>query len=182
MQCRSWSSSQHGIALKHRGGIVPPICGRCRTTWQVRDGVRSGWTDEYTPLGADPCGNLEQDVRHVRVVQGPAHGAIRVQRWDAQSRTFTVEMSAPDRLALRLFRYPAWKVEVNGRVVETATREGTGQMLVPVEAGMNRVEITFIRTWDRTAGGWITFVTAICMGIWVLMARRRTTQVLGVTS
>ena len=89
----------------------------------------------------------------------------------------TAEMSAPDQLALRLFSYPAWKVEVNGRVVETAAREGTGQMLVPVEAGMNRVQITFIRTWDRTAGGWISFVTAIGVGIWVLVARRRTTPV-----
>jgi hypothetical protein len=29
-------------------------------------------------------------------------------------------------------------------------------MPVPVQAGANRVQIDFIRTWDRTAGGWIS--------------------------
>jgi hypothetical protein len=70
-------------------------------------------------------------------------------------------MSAPANLALRLFDYPAWRVEVNGGVVTTNAREGTGQMLIPVVAGMNRVRITFARTWDRTAGGWISVLTLL---------------------
>jgi hypothetical protein len=75
-------------------------------------------------------------------------------------------MSAADRLTLRLFRYPAWRVQVNGRVVETAARAETGQMLVPVAAGMNRVEISFARTWDRTAGGWISILALVGTAIW----------------
>jgi hypothetical protein len=85
----------------------------------------------------------------------------------------TAEMSAPDQLALRLLRYPAWKVEVNGRTVETTARESTGQMLVPVEAGMNRVQITLMRTWDRTAGGWISGVSVIFLATWTGWAQRR---------
>jgi hypothetical protein len=77
-----------------------------------------------------------------------------------ESRMFTAEMSAPDQLALRLFQYPAWRVEVNGHVVDTSGAEGTGQMLVPVAAGLNRVEISFVRTWDRTLGGWISVIAA----------------------
>ena len=42
-----------------------------------------------------------------------------------------------------------------------ATREGTGQMLVPVEAGTNRVQIIFVRTWDRTLGAWISMVAVV---------------------
>ena len=57
---------------------------------------------------------------------------------------------------LKLFNYPAWRVEVNGRVVQAGTRENTGQMLVPVQTGENRVQVSFIRTWDRTAGIWIS--------------------------
>ena len=75
-----------------------------------------------------------------------------------------MDASAADRVALRLFPYPAWKVLVNGQAVETSARAGTGQMLVPVAAGMNRVEITFVRTWDRTAGGWIS----VAAGLWLL--------------
>ncbi len=97
-----------------------------------------------------------------------------MQRWDAESKVFTAEMSAADRFALRLFRYPAWRVEVNGRVVETAARAETGQMLVPVGAGMNRVEIRFVRTWDRAVGGWISLVTAISVMAWMVSGRGRT--------
>jgi hypothetical protein len=109
---------------------------------------------EYAPVGADPS-TIDKDARRV-TVDGPAHAAIRVLQWDPEFKLFTAEMSAADNLVLRLFSYPAWRVEVNGRRVHAGAREGTGQMLVPVEAGANRVQITFVRTWDRTVGGWIS--------------------------
>lgn len=122
--------------------------------------------DEYTPVGADPTA-VDKDARTV-TIYGPARGAIHILRWTPESRIFTADVSARDQLALRLFRYPAWQAEVNGRVVETVARPETGQMLVPVQAGMNRVQITFVRTWDRTAGGWISVVTLLCLLVWRL--------------
>lgn len=116
-------------------------------------------TDEYTPVGADAY-NVDKAARRV-IVEGPAHAAIRVSDWRAEQKVFTAEMSAPDNLALHLFNYPAWRVEVNGRIVQAGTREDTGQMLVPVEAGLNHVQITFVRTWDRAAGGWISLVALV---------------------
>jgi hypothetical protein len=65
---------------------------------------------------------------------------------------------------------------VNGHVVETSQREETGQMLVPVQAGMNQVQITFVRTWDRTAGGWISFASLLGVGTWVMLLRRKTAE------
>jgi hypothetical protein len=145
---------------------------------EMQDNMESGvgyeGTDEYTPTGADP-GAIDKDARNV-TVDGPAHAAIHVQRWDAESRIFTAEMSAPDRLVLRLLSYPAWRVEVNGRVVETAARLETGQMLVPVGAGNNRVQMSFMRTWDRTAGGWISLITAIFVIVWIMLNRARTSD------
>jgi hypothetical protein len=116
-------------------------------------------TDEYTPVGADPSA-IDKDAWKVRV-DGTARGAVHVYKWDAESKYFNAEISAPGQLALKLFEYPAWRVEVNGRVVQSTARDSTGQMLVPVEAGMNRIQITFTRTWDRTLGGWISIVTAL---------------------
>jgi hypothetical protein len=113
-------------------------------------------TDEYTPVGVDPS-TLDKNARRV-TVEGPAHAAIRVSQWSPEIKIFTADVSAPDNLALHLFNYPAWRVEVNGRQVQAGTREGTGQMLVPVEAGANRVQITFIRTGDRMAGWWISLL------------------------
>ena len=140
----------------------------------MADRVGYEGTDEYTPVGAEP-GAIDKDARNV-IVDGPAHAAIHVYQWDAESRMFTAEMSAADQLALRLFRYPAWRVEVNGHVVETAARAETGQMLVPVSAGMNRVQIIFVRTWDRAAGAWISLIAAMSLIVWILMNRRRTSD------
>ena len=130
-------------------------------------------TDEYAPLGADPSA-IDKNARKVTVA-GPAHAAIDVLQWDTESKTFTVQVSDADQVALRLFRYPAWRVEVNGREVETQAREGTGQMLVPVSAGINRVELRFVRTWDRVVGGWISLVSA-AMVLWLLLRKRLSTE------
>jgi hypothetical protein len=70
------------------------------------------------------------------------------------------------KLLLRLFNYPAWQVEVNGNVVSAETREITGQMLVPVQAGENQVQITFVRTGDRLAGGVISLLALLGLGLW----------------
>jgi hypothetical protein len=102
-------------------------------------------------------------------VEGAASAAIHVLEWGAERRVFTAEMSGADQLALHLFDYPAWRVEVNGRVVQPGTRDGTGEMLVPVQAGTNRVQIIFIRTWDRTVGAWVSMVAVV----FVLMLLRR---------
>jgi hypothetical protein len=115
-------------------------------------------TDEYTPVGADPSA-IDKNARKVTVA-GPARAAIDVLHWDSKSKIFTVQASAADQVALRLFRYPAWRAFVNGHEVATTAREGTGQMLVPISAGMNQVEVRLVRTWDRTVGGWISLVTA----------------------
>jgi hypothetical protein len=142
---------------------------------EMQDNVATGagyeGTDEYTPLGADPSA-VDKDARKVTVA-GPGHAAIDVLQWEAESKIFTAQMSAADQVALRLFRYPAWQALVNGREVETTARKGTGQMLVPVLGGMNRVEIRFVRTWDRAAGGWISFVAAAGVITWFVWSRRR---------
>ncbi len=160
------------VAGKH---YQPPWWDHAADLREMQDNMSDGTgyegVDEYTPVGSDPS-SLQPDTRKVRV-EGEAHSAIRVLLWSPESKVFVAEMSAPDQLALRLFRYPAWRVAVNGHVVETTARDGTGQMLVPVEAGMNRVQINFERTWDRAAGGWISVGTMVGMLGWVLWGRRR---------
>jgi hypothetical protein len=128
-------------------------------------------TDEYTPTGADSSA-IDKGVRRV-TVEGLEQARIHVVEWNAKSKEFTAEMSAPARLALHLFNYPAWRVEVNGRVVQAGTRESTGQLMVPVEAGPNRVKITFVRTWDRVVGGWVSLVTALLVMLWVAFVKAR---------
>jgi hypothetical protein len=141
----------------------PPWWDNAADLREMRDNMATGagyeGTDEYTPVGADPS-SVDKDARRV-TVDGPAHAAIRVSQWNPEFKFFTAEMSAPDNLALRLFNYPAWRVEVNGRQVRVGAREATGQMMVPVEAGANRVQITLTRTWDRRVGAWISVLATV---------------------
>jgi len=136
-------------------------------------------TDEYVPVGADPY-EIKQDAPRVALdddsVAPDQVQQIRIQQWNAESKLFTGEISRPGQLVLRLFNYPAWHVEVNGQAVATATRDVTGQMLIPVQAGENRVQITFTRTWDRTAGSVISVVTALFLGGFVALRCRRSSS------
>lgn len=132
-------------------------------------------TDEYVPIGADPY-EIKQDAPSVAVADSESPNQIEkleIQRSNAESRAFTVVLAQPGDLVLRLFNYPAWQVEVNGRAVATSTRDVTGQMLIPVEAGENRVLIRLSRTWDRTLGGILSIVTALLVGILVALRRKR---------
>jgi hypothetical protein len=141
-----------------------------------RSGAGYEGTDEYVPVGADPY-EVKQDAPRVALDDDTAAPdqvqRIRIQQWNAESKLFTAGVSQSGQLVLRLFNYPAWRVEVNGQVVATAARDVTGQMLIPVEAGENRVQITFTRTWDRTLGGIISGVTALFFGGFVALRRKR---------
>jgi hypothetical protein len=116
-------------------------------------------TDEYVPLGSDSY-EIKQDARRV-TMEGPGTAQIRVTRWDAESKSFVANLSAPGKLVLRLFNYPAWRVKVNGVAVAAENRAVTGQMSIPVQAGENQVEVTFARTWDRTFGGIVSVFSLI---------------------
>lgn len=110
---------------------------------------------EYVPAGGN-VEAIERDAPEVAVEDGG--GQVRLDEWSPESKFFSVAVAKPSRLVLRLFNYPAWKIEVNGQAVTAEAEEDTGQMIITVEAGKNSVRIVFSRTWDRTLGGAISAV------------------------
>ena len=127
--------------------------------------------DEYVPANAD-ASEIKQDAPLITSEDG-AKTLIQVQEWGPELKVFTAGMREPGKLVLRLFNYPAWKVQVNGRVASTETQEITGQMIIPVDAGENRVEIRLVRTWDRTLGGVISGVTVLLLLAVAGLSRKR---------
>lgn len=127
---------------------------------EMHDNVEEGrgyeGTDEYVPLGADAY-EIKQDAPEV-AARGPGRARVNMERWQAESKQFVVDATSPANLLLHLFEYPAWHVEVNGHPVKAESQETTGQMLIPVSAGENRVSVTFVRTWDRALGGVISLI------------------------
>jgi hypothetical protein len=128
-------------------------------------------TDEYVPAGSDPY-EIAQDAPLVTAADGKPL-EVGIQKWSPQSREFTIQADQPEKIVLRLFNYPAWTVKINGRVIRAETREVTGQMVIPVETGMNSVRITFTRTWDRTIGAIISCLSLVLTIAIEWLLRRR---------
>jgi hypothetical protein len=124
-----------------------------------QDGSGYEGIDEYVPDGVDVY-EIKKDARHV-TFEGNGTSRIRITQWAAESKSFSANLSQPGKLVLKLFNYPAWKAKVNGRAVQTGMLKVTGQMVVPVGAGDNQVQITLARTRDREIGGLISFGTVI---------------------
>ena len=57
-----------------------------------------------------------------------------------------------ERAAVRLLNYPAWQVRVNGQVKTAESARGTEQLIVPLPAGKDLVEVRFVETPDRKVG------------------------------
>ena len=127
--------------------------------------------DEYVPADAD-ASEVKQDAPRV-AVQGIPTAQIHIQQWDPELKVFTADLQESRKLVLHLFNYPAWVVQVNGRVAATETQELTGQMIVPVDIGQNRVEIRLVRTWDRTLGGVISGATFLLILAAGMFSRKR---------
>jgi 6-pyruvoyl-tetrahydropterin synthase related domain len=140
---------------------------------EMQDNQQSGsgyeGADEYVPTGADTY-EINKDAPRV-AMEGAGSARIQITQWAPESRSFTASVGHSGTMVMKLLNYPAWRVEVNGRPVETATLEITGQMVVPVGAGENQVQIGFTRTPDRTIGGLISLGTGILLLGWTLFTR-----------
>ena len=141
---------------------------------QQKTGAGYEGTDEYVPAGADSY-EVKHDAPLVALNEneGATEGQFHIQGWNAESKVFSVRLDRPGELALRLFNYPAWSVEVNGVRVATSNRDVTGQMLIPVQAGESRVTVTFKRTWDRILGAVISGLAGLFLGGFFVFRRTR---------
>jgi hypothetical protein len=115
-----------------------------------QDGSGNEGVDEYVPLGVDPY-DADQRAPQVRF-EGKGQAQITIQKWDAERRSIDASLGSPGKLVLRLFNYPLWKVEVNDRQVATESTPDTGQLVIPIAAGENRIRIRFVDGPDRRLG------------------------------
>ena len=154
--------------------VQPPWWDNAADVAEMHDNQQSGLgyegTDEYVPTGADAY-EINKDAHRV-VFEEDGNSRIYITQWAPESRSFTASVSHSGKLVLKVFNYPAWMVQVNGRPVQARTLEVTGQMMVPVDTGENQVRITFTRTRDRTIGGLISLGTGIMLLGWTFFTRR----------
>jgi hypothetical protein len=85
-----------------------------------QDGSGYDGIDEYVPEGVDVY-EIKDDARHV-TFEGNGTSRIHVTQWGPESKSLSANLSQPGKMVLKLFNYPAWKVEINGRPVQTEER------------------------------------------------------------
>jgi len=100
------------------------------------------------------------------------HSEVTVQRWSADEKRMRVETPVPADLALKLFSYPGWTVEIDGKLVEYDFAY-QGHIQVEVPAGSHHVRVFFRRTEDRTLGILISAITAMILLALIYFAEGR---------
>jgi hypothetical protein len=161
-----------------------------RHTWwdqddfpSVQDAIAQGQgfegTDEYDPVGDDHL-DLPQNQPQARLVpadkgsQVPSDSTFHVERWQSEDRIISVNTSQRVLLAVRLLDYPAWAVTVNGCRVALHHEDGIAAMFVALEPGTSRVEMRFLRTYDRrfaNSASLVALLAAILLVVFPLKSR-----------
>ncbi len=141
----------------------------------MADGTGNEGTEEYVPTGAD-ASELDKTAPLISIAgDEPVAAPANILRWAATDRHFIVSANQAERLQLRLFNYPAWRVQVNGRATLTQTADVTGQMIIPIQPGVNDVRVQFETTPDRTFGAMVSGVSLCLLALaWVKMRRQPT--------
>jgi len=181
MGCRRWltrfmiCAAMLGVVAIVWHRVQPPWWDTAADIQEMHDFIEDGdgyeGTDEYVPAGVDPY-ELKKDAPQVATVGGdPA--VIHIDRWGAQSKVFSANVARPEKLRIRLLNYPAWRVEVNGREITAGTQPVTGEILIPVDTGSNRVRVTFVQTEDRLIGDLVSAGTVLLVIAWSLYLRRQ---------
>ncbi len=128
-------------------------------------------TDEYTPnnasdeaLGqANPPFWLARDSN----ASAPPAANAGLLRWP-------VDITSPiqQTLILNLRDYPAWRIQINHRVVTTRMQRDDGLVAIPLPAGTSHLDIEYVVSRDEIAG---RAISAASLGIlvFVLIDRRK---------
>lgn len=162
--------------------VQPPWWDTAADIQELHDFIEDGdgyeGTDEYVPMGIDPS-EVAKNAPQVSAVSGDSVD-VHMQKWTAESKAFTFETAKAQELRLRLFNYPAWKVEVDGQRMISHVQAGTGEILVPVPSGNHQVQVQFARTADRWIGGTLSVEATIGIIFLVLFPATRRDHVVSI--
>ncbi len=133
---------------------------------------------EYLPRGVSPRPFTSDELlgrpATLKVLAGVAEGARLWQRGEAEGWTITAT-AGPARVAVPIYFWPGWRVNVDGQAVDASAVDGLGWISFEVSAGTHTVELRLARTPMRAAGEIVSLVSllaAIGIGLWKRTHRR----------
>jgi hypothetical protein len=133
-------------------------------------GGRYDPTDEYTPVGADTLA-LDHVNPMLWIAVHPTDPAPQTGASYsialAHRLHFNVSSPIPGFVVLSLRDYPAWRITINGSSVSARPHRKDGLIALPINSGVSKVDIAYVRTPDQTAGWMISALSgALLLFIW----------------
>jgi hypothetical protein len=162
-----------------------------------RDGTGVDGTDEYAAAGSDnsliasglPDGCLvsdptqdlgESDSGATPVwyeEQGSCDDTYTAQLWQNEHKILQFDSDHDGYVVLRLSRYPAWRITLNGKAVVPFNTREDGLIAVPISAGSSTIDVRWGTTEDVILGRWISSIASLLLlALWRIeagLARRR---------
>jgi hypothetical protein len=101
--------------------------------------------------------------------QGTCAATLQWQSNQPEHRRMQAVLPRAGTLILRLRRYPAWRVAVNGRSADSLPWRDDGLMAVPVPRGAVTLTVDWTTTPDVIAGRWLSVLAVLLLaGVWLL--------------
>jgi hypothetical protein len=98
----------------------------------------------------------------------------------AQHWLIRAHIPHPGYLVLRLRRYPAWRVHVNGKGVANLPVREDGLITVPVPQGVVEVAVDWTTTPDIRIGWWLSCLSAVALvGLYIFERKGIAAQLSG---
>ena len=136
-------------------------------------------SDPKTVLGVPPSAPQDDDAPPVwTAAQGSCEANILPMQdyfhSSVEHRIIRFYNARSTYAILRLRSYPAWKVRVNGHLVEELPKREDGLMAVPVPQGPVNLTVDWTTTPDVVLGSWISGLAALLLTALCLLERRYT--------
>lgn len=123
--------------------------------------------DERPRVQILPAAGLESD---------PPQAKTEIEKWTAEEKDVQVTSQEPVQVELRLLNYPAWRVEVNGKIETPERLTSFNQIIVRVPAGKSEIRVSFTHTLDRLLGSGLSIVSILGLTTILLLPRLREQQ------
>jgi hypothetical protein len=118
-------------------------------------------TDEYTPTEADNDSLGHRDPPYWLAADGDAPAPVTNATGSAPVH-LQVAVPKDEALVLNLRDYPAWRVRVNGAVVTERIARADGLIAIPVQAGVDSVDVFYLPGLDERVGEGISLGAMLC--------------------
>lgn len=139
--------------------------------WRFPDGLALVDALEYRPRQATlpmPPPQVDPLLQWQGEVEDPA-ALLQVEEWRYGYRRFRAvnPTSQEQSVALRMFYYPAWRLQIDGRF-RAAEPNGVGLLQVRIPPGEHRVEVRYL----GTAADWLGWILTGVAGVLLVELRR----------